>query len=266
MNLDPYAPAEMAKRVEAAGLNKASLSLFATSMLAILGGAFIAFGAMSYTVVVTGSTLGFGPTRFVGGIAFSLGLVLVIVGGAELFTGNALLVMAWASGRISLPALLRNWLIVYLGNLMGALGAAVLVYLSGALVINGGAVGHTAHEIAAAKLSLPAASAFFRGVLCNGLVCLAVWLSIAARDVAGKILAILWPISAFVALGFEHSVANMYLIPIGMAAGGEVKVTPFLWNLLWVSLGNIVGGGGGVALTYWAVYLLPERPLRRLKY
>jgi formate/nitrite transporter len=256
--IDAYAPAEMAGRVEAAGIGKVQLPALTTIMLAILAGVFIAFGAMFYTVAITETGLGFGPSRVLGGVAFSLGLVLVIVGGAELFTGNALIVMAWASRRISLGALLRNWLLVYAGNFAGALGAAALAYLSGALALDDGAVARTASAIAEAKLALPADQAFFGGVLCNALVCLAVWLCFAARDVAGKILAVLWPISAFVALGFEHSVANMYLIPIGMVSGAGIDLVGFARNLVWVSLGNIVGGAGGVALVYWIIYLRPK--------
>jgi formate/nitrite transporter len=253
--IDAFAPAQMAARVERAGVTKVQLPALSIIALSMLAGAFIAFGAMLYTLVLTGNGLGFGPGRVLGGVAFSLGLILVIVGGAELFTGNSLIVMAWASGRISLVALLRNWTLVYLGNLAGALEMAALVYLSGTLSLDGGGVGETARAIAAGKLALPADEAFFRGVMCNALVCLAVWLCYAARDVAGKILAIIWPISAFVALGFEHSVANMYLIPVGMLAGAGFDPAGFAHNLFWVSLGNIAGGGGGVALAYWIIYL-----------
>ncbi len=152
--------------------------------------------------------------------------------------------------------MLRNWAVVFVTNLVGALGAVALFYLAGALDLNGGEVGKTAAGIARAKLELDFSTAFFRGVLCNTLVCLAVWLCIAARRVTGKILAIVFPISAFVALGFEHSVANMYLIPIGMLAqGGVVDVGALFANLVPVTLGNIVGGSGLVALTYWLVYL-----------
>ena len=253
--IEAYAPADIATRVEKAGIGKARLPALSILALAVLAGAFIAFGAMLYTLVMTGNGLGFGPARLLGGIAFSLGLILVIVGGAELFTGNALIIMAAASRRVSLAALLRNWGLAYAGNFAGALGAAILVHLSGTLALDGGAVAATARQIAEAKLALPADQAFFRGVLCNALVCLAVWLCFAARDVAGKILAIVWPISAFIALGFEHSVANMYLIPIGMLAGAGFDLAGFAHNLLWVTLGNIVGGAGGVALVYWTIYL-----------
>jgi formate transporter len=253
--IDAYAPAEMATRVEKAGISKTQLPALSIIALAMLAGAFIAFGAFFYTVTITENGLGFGASQVLGGLAFSLGLILVIVGGAELFTGNSLIVMAWASRRISLSALLRNWVLVYCGNFAGALATAALVYLSGTLSLDGGAIGDTARIIAKAKLALPADVAFFRGVLCNALVCLAVWLCYAARDVAGKILAIVWPISAFVALGFEHSVANMYLIPIGMLAGAGFDLAGFARNLFWVSLGNVAGGGGGVALVYWTIYL-----------
>ena len=260
--IDAYTPAEIAARIEKAGIGKARLPAMSLVALAMLAGAFIAFGAMLYTLVMTGSGLDFGPARLVGGIAFSVGLILVIVGGAELFTGNALIVMAAASGRISITALLRNWGIVYAGNFAGSLGAAVLVYLSGTLALDHGAVGETAREIARAKLALSADQAFFRGVLCNALVCLAVWLCFSARDVTGKVLAIVWPISAFVALGFEHSVANMYLIPVGMVAEAGFDIGGFAHNLFWVTLGNIVGGAGGVALVYWTIYLRPGARMR----
>jgi formate/nitrite transporter len=253
--VDAYAPVQMAARVAAAGVAKAQLPALPTLVLAVLGGAFIAFGGMFYTLIVTEAGLGLGPGRLLGGVGFSLGLILVIVGGAELFTGNALIVMAWASRWVSTAALLRNWALVYLGNLAGALGTAALVHLSGTLSLGDGAVGQTSMAIATAKVSLSPDQAFFRGILCNALVCLAVWLCFAARDATGKILAIIWPTSAFVALGFEHSVANMYLIPIGMAAGAAFDVAGLLHNLVWVTLGNIIGGAGGVALAYWTIYL-----------
>jgi formate transporter len=256
--LDAYAPAQMAARVAGAGVGKVHLPALSTLMLALLGGAFIAFGGMFYTLVVAGSELGSGPTRLLGGVAFSLGLILVIVGGAELFTGNALIVMAWASRQISTAAMLRNWLLVYCGNFGGALGAAFLVYFSGSLALDGGAVGQVSAAIANAKIALSPDEAFFRGVLCNALVCLAVWLSFAAHDAGGKILAIIFPVAAFVALGFEHSVANMYLVPVGMLAGGAFDLPGLFSNLLWVSLGNIAGGAGGVALVYWIIYLRPK--------
>lgn len=242
--------------VENAGVKKAALPVLQILVLAVLAGAFIAFGGMFFTVAITDAGLGLGPTRLLGGLAFSLGLILVVVAGAELFTGNNLIVMAWASRRITTGLLLRNWSLVYVGNLVGALATAIIVYGSGTLGIGDGAVAETARNIASAKVQLPFMEAFLRGVLCNTLVCLAVWLCVAAHSVSGKILAILFPITAFVALGFEHSVANMYLIPIGYLAGAEdVTMATFAANLVPVTLGNIIGGSVLVALVYWIAYL-----------
>ncbi|MBL8700111.1 MAG: formate/nitrite transporter family protein [Alphaproteobacteria bacterium] len=258
--IDAYSPPEIAQRVEEGGVRKATLPLPQTLILGLLGGAFIAFGAMAYTVVITGSTLGFGPTRLVGGGAFALGLILVLVAGAELFTGNTLIVMAWADGRISTARLLRNWGWVYVANAAGAFGCVVLVYFSGVLGLDGGGVARTAAAIAHQKSGLGFGEAFFRGILCNVLVCLAVWLSFATTDVASRILAILFPIAAFVALGFEHSVANMYLLPIGdLAAGRPIDLLALAVNLVPVTLGNIVGGGALVAFVYWLAYRRPAR-------
>lgn len=254
-----YAPGEIAQRVESVGVAKAALPLHILFTLAVLAGAFISFGAMYYTVVATGSTLGLGPTRMLGSLAFSLGLVLVIVGGAELFTGNMLIVMAWADGKVGLPALLRNWTVVFIGNLVGALLSAGAMHMAGSLGLGDGAVAETAVLIAEAKVALTWAESFTRGVLCNALVCLAIWLCFAANTVTGKIAAILLPVSAFVAIGFEHSVANMYLIPIGMLQSGPIEPGPLLNNLIPVTLGNMVGGGVFVALSYYVCYVLPAR-------
>jgi formate transporter len=253
---DAYPPAQVALLVEQIGVKKATLPLVETLALGLLAGAFIAFGAMFYTLVSTDNPLGFGPGRLLGGLAFSLGLILVVVGGAELFTGNNLVVMAWAARQITTGQLARNWMLVYAANLIGALGTALMVLWSGTLELGGGAVAETAIAIAQAKVALGVTEAFFRGILCNVLVCLAVWLCFAAHDVPGKVLAIIFPVSAFVALGFEHSIANMYLIPIAMLAGAEgVTVAGFLANLVPVTLRNIVGGGVFVALVYWLIYL-----------
>lgn len=255
-NIDAYTPAKMAELVEGIGVKKAALPTVPTLMLGLLAGAFIAFGAMFFTLVMTNQYMGLGSARLLGGIAFSLGLILVVVGGAELFTGNNLIVMAWADRKVTTLQLLRNWGLVYISNLSGAVGAAALVYWSGTLSFGDGAVAETALDIAIAKINIDPLQAFIRGILCNVLVCLAVWLCFAAHHVAGKILAIVFPISAFVALGFEHSVANMYFIPLGMLiSGGDISVMDFLNNLVPVTLGNIVGGGVFVALVYWAVYL-----------
>lgn len=251
--VDAYAPAEVAQRVESAGVVKASLPADKLLVLAILAGVFIGFGAALYTVAVSETGLGFGPTLLVGGLAFSLGLVLVIVAGAELFTGNAMIVMAWADRRVTTGALARNWILSYIGNAIGAAALAVAVHLSG--VLNSGPARETAIRIAEAKLALPLLEAFMRGVLSNVLVCLAVWLCFAARSVTDKVVAIAFPITAFVALGFEHSVANLYLLPIGLLAGANGSLAGVLGNLIPVTLGNIVGGAGGVAAVYWVIYL-----------
>lgn len=253
--MDAYTPAKVAERIERSGVAKAELPFVKLATLGLLAGAFIAFGAMWFTVTMTGNTLGFGPGRLLGGVSFSLGLVLVIIAGAELFTGNNLIVMAWADRRVSTWLLLRNWGVVYAANLVGAIGAAILVTLAGTFSLGDGAVGETAAKIAAGKVALPFGEAFFRGVLCNALVCLAVWLTMAAHTVSGKILAIVFPISGFVALGFEHSIANMYFIPVAMMHGATgVTIGGFVDNLIPVTLGNLVGGGGFVALVYWIIF------------
>jgi formate/nitrite transporter len=258
-DIDAYSPNEIAHRVETAGVGKARLPALETVTLAALAGAFIAFGAMFYMLVITQHGLGFGIGRTIGGIAFSLGLILVVIAGAELFTGNNLIVMAWADRKITGRALLRNWALVYVGNFVGAAATALIVHWSGTLDMADGAVRAAAVGIAKAKMALPFAEAFFRGLLCNTLVCLAVWLSFAAHSVSGKILAIIFPITAFVALGFEHSVANMYFLPLGILSGLEGDAgslaAGLLSNLIPVTLGNIVGGSVFVALVYWIIYL-----------
>jgi formate/nitrite transporter len=246
--IDAYSPQQIAERIERAGAAKARLPPLQTVTLGILAGAFIAFGAMYYTVVMTDYGLGFGPSRLLGGLAFSLGLVLVVIAGAELFTGNTLIVMAWVDGRVNLPELTRNWCLVYMANFVGA---AALVILANGLALADGRVGETAAGIARAKVALDWPTGFFRGILCNALVCLAIWLSFGARDVAGKILAVVFPISAFVALGFEHSVANMYVIALALMNGVEgVTLAGFLGNLVPVTAGNVIGGGVFVAGVY----------------
>lgn len=249
---DAYKPAEIAALIETAGVAKAALPAARMVVLAILAGAFIGFGAAAYTMVMTGTDLAFGPARLLGGLVFSLGLILVIVGGAELFTGNALMVMAAVDRRITPMALFRNWGVVWVGNLVGAVGLAVAFGQTGLL---DGPMGATAAKIAAAKAALPLWEAFVRAMLCNALVCLAVWLTFAARDVTGKVLAILWPIAAFVLLGLEHSVANFWFFPAGLLAGAEITPAAIALNLLVVTAGNVVGGAGGVALAYRYAYL-----------
>ena len=259
---DAYAPAEVAVRVRDGGVGKATAPAASLIALAVLAGSFIALGGLFYAVTITtgiGPTNSFGLTRLVGGVAFSLGLILVVVGGAELFTGNNLMAMAWAAGRVTGAQVLRNWGLVYFGNLAGAIGTVALVVLAGIPQMSDGAVGETLIRIARAKVVLDPVSALARGVLCNVLVCLAVWLCMAARSVTDKILAIVFPISAFVACGFEHSVANMFFLPLGVAltlSGGDpIAGTSVLMNLAVVTIGNVIGGTGLVALVYWFVYL-----------
>ncbi len=256
---DAYGPAEIAQRIEKVGIAKVKMAFLPMFALAVLAGAFIALGAMFYLVTMTDTGLGFGPSRLLGGLAFSLGLILVLIGGAELFTGNALIVMGWAHGQIGTAELLRNWGIVYVGNFIGAVGMAAMATWSGFQHLGGDGVQATALGVAVGKVGLPFMESFMRGVLCNVLVCLAVWLCFAAHSVASKILAIIFPISAFVALGLEHSIANMFFIPLALMQGGNalpgLDIGGFVGNLVPVTLGNIIGGGVFVALTYKIVYL-----------
>ena len=260
---DCYSPGEIAERVENVGVTKAQLPLTCMSALGVLAGGFIGLGAMFFTLVASDTSLSFAVSRVLGGLVFSLGLVLVVVAGAELFTGNNLLVMAWVSRRTSTAKLVENFAVVYLANLIGAVGLAGLVTLSGHANMQNGAVGRTAVSIAAAKCALPFSEAFFKGVLCNVLVCLAVWIAIAGRNVSDKILAIVFPITAFVACGFEHSVANMYFIPLGLLLRPDFDPNHldaaltwggFARNLLPVTLGNVLGGAGMVGFVYWIIY------------
>jgi formate transporter len=261
--LDAYAPAQIAMRVREVGVTKATMPVLTMFALATLAGAFVALGALFFTITMTTSTTGqppaFGLMRLAGGITFSLGLILVVVGGAELFTGNNLIAMAWASGRVTTQQVMRNWGWVYLGNLVGAVGTAVLVWLAGVHSMSDGAVGETMVQIARSKIALDPVSAVARGILCNVLVCLAVWMCMGARSVTDKILATVFPITAFVACGFEHSVANMYFLPIGVAlamgTSAPLSVADAVSNLALVTLGNVLGGTILVALVYWSVYL-----------
>ena len=254
-NFDAYSPPQIARLIENVGVQKASLSVFHTLVLAVLAGVFIAFGAMLFTLVMSGEgSIGAGLHRWVGGIAFSLGLVLVVIAGAELFTGNNLIVMAWVDGKIGFPSLLRNWTLVYAGNFVGAIACAVAYYWSGAG--ESSTVQAVSIAIVNAKMEIDFWQALLRGILCNVLVCLAVWMSTASHRVSGKVICIVFPVSAFVALGFEHSIANMYLMPLGMLfEHGVIDWAMLLHNLLPVTIGNIVGGGVLVALVYWSVYL-----------
>jgi len=267
-------PAEMALKMESVGVTKANGNIWNISLLGILAGFFIGLGAMFATLVTTDIQIGFGLTKLVGGVVFSLGLILVVIAGAELFTGNALMVSSRASGKIRLSQLFKNWGIVYFTNLIGSLLLVLVVFYSQFWALDGFKVGVNALSIANAKVNLAFWPAFARGVLCNTLVCLAVWLCFSARSTVDKVFAILFPITAFVACGFEHSIANMYFIPMGIAMTGQSKVLEvagltasqvahlnlngFIGNLIPVTLGNIVGGTF-VGSMYWLIYLRKER-------
>lgn len=270
-SLDALPPAEVARKAESVGVTKAGAPTVDLFVLAVLAGAFIALGAAFATTVASGSDLPYGVTRLLAGLAFALGLILVVVAGAELFTGNNLIVMARASGRIGTWSLLRNWAIVYAGNFVGAFGTAVLVWLGKQYTFGGGVVGTTALSTATTKVGLGFWQAIALGVLCNALVCLAVWLTYGAHTTADKVLAIVPPIAAFVTVGFEHSVANMYFIPIALlierdtawmtSTSGVPDTSGLDWtsflldNLLPVTIGNVIGGGLLVGAVYWFVYL-----------
>lgn len=271
LRIDALLPSEMATRAEYVGVRKAEAPAITLFSLAVLAGAFIALGAVFATNTAAGSVaLPFGVAKLLTGLVFCLGLVLVIVGGAELFTGNNLIVMAWASGKVTGRALLRNWGIVYAGNFVGSMGTALLVFWSKQYDFGGGIVGETALKIANGKASMEFFQAIILGILCNVLVCLAVWMTFSARSTVDKIASIIFPITAFVAAGFEHSIANMYFVPYGLfikqfdpafIVVTEVDVANLTWgnfllnNLLPVTIGNIIGGGVLVAAIYWSIFL-----------
>lgn len=276
--MDALLPAEIAKKAEHVGAQKVRVDAVTLLVLSILAGAFIALGAMFATTVLAGAAgvVPYGISRLLAGFVFCLGLILVVVGGAELFTGNTLMVMAWAAGKVKLREMLRAWAIIYCGNFIGALGTAALVFLSGQPFNGNGAVAAVALKLAVDKSVLPFGQAFFLGILCNVLVCLAVWLALGARTTSDKVAAIVFPVSAFVVAGFEHSVANMYIVPLGLllkawapatlwttlgAASPDLAAltwSAFMAGLIPVTLGNIVGGGLLVGGVYWFVYLRPR--------
>lgn len=251
---DAYSPKEIAARIEEIGVTKARLSTVQTLLLGVLAGGFIGLGGLFFTLVTSDRSLGFAASRVLGGAVFSLGLLLVVVAGAELFTGNNLLVMAWVSRRISTAELLRNWGLVFVGNTIGALGLILLVVAANHGSMNEGAVSAHAVRIGLTKTSMPLIEAFSKGVLCNMLVCLAVWMAMAGRSLVDKAVAVLFPISAFVAAGFEHSIANLYFIPLAAAWGADMTWKDVLWNLIPVTAGNIVGGSVLVGLVYRLIY------------
>ncbi len=273
INLDALLPPAMAAKAEDLGVKKANLKAFNMFMLAVLAGAFIGIGAIfATTAAAGGAALPYGVNRLLVGFVFTVGLILVVVGGAELFTGNTLITMAFASKKVTLLQLLRNWGIVYVGNLIGSIATAYIVFLGKQYTFGSGAIGLAALGIGNAKVNLEFVQAIALGIMCNALVCMAVWMCYSARTTTDKILAIIPPIACFVAAGFEHSIANMYFIPaalfikgdatflteIGKTAADYVNLTWgnfFIANLLPVTIGNIIGGGLMVGLVYWLVYL-----------
>ena len=270
ININALTPAETQEAVDKAGVTKTRLTGAKAFVSAMFAGAFIGFGALFYLIVTSDPAMSWGPKRFVGGLAFCMGLVLVLCCGAELFTGNSLMASDLASRRISWPAMLRNWVIVWFGNLVGGLILVTLIALAGTMGLNDGLVGDTAVATAAAKVTPGWGTLFVRGILCNILVCLAVRVGFSARSVGDKVLGILLPIAGFVAMGFEHCVANMFFLPIGLvckllgfgadAAGVDaLTVTGILYNLSAATLGNIVGGTVFVALGYWFINRRPGK-------
>jgi len=276
LGVDAMMPPAMAAKAAEVGVAKAGMSTLRTFALAVLAGAFIALGAMFATTAVAGSAdvLPFGVQRLLAGLVFCLGLILVVVAGAELFTGNNLISIAWAERRVSLVRVARNWTIVYVGNLVGALATVAIVFAGGQYEFGDGSVGLSALATADAKAGLDFGRALALGIMCNALVCLAIWLTYSARSVTDKILAVIFPITAFVAAGFEHSVANMYFLPTGLAIkewGSDSFYTAsgvsgsdysqltlsdaIVNNLIPVTIGNIIGGSIMVGLAYWLIYV-----------
>lgn len=259
LSMDPFAPGDIARRLEAANVSRASLPARRLLLLGLVGGVYISFGGALATLVLTDNILGYGLGRFVAGLAFSLGLIMLVVAGGELFTGNNMMVLALAGRKITFGAMLRNWAVVYPANAAGAVLLAIAIHYAG--VLDGNGVKATAVKIAEGKALLDPPTAFLRGVLCNMLVCLAVWLSAAARSVEGKVVAIAFPISAFVALGFEHCVANFYLLTIGLLSGAQITAAGYASNIAFVTAGNTLGGIL-IALILYLIYLGKDQVLR----
>jgi formate/nitrite transporter len=279
VTFDAIMPASMAVRAEESGVKRAATDPVIVFVLSILAGAFISFGAVFATTVTAGGGLPYGVARLLTGLVFSAGLVMVIIAGAELFTGNTIIVMAWASKKVKTRALLLNWVLSFTGNFVGAIATAALVFYSTQYTFGDGAVGLAALSIADAKTSLNFIPALILGILCNALVCLAVWMLFSARTNIDRIVTAVPPVAIFAAAGFEHSIANIYFIPMGLfiragapdsfwhAVGKTAADFPgltwsnFLANLFPVTIGNIIGGSLMVAAVYWFVYLRP--PLGR---
>jgi formate/nitrite transporter len=257
-----FAPQEIAERVQAIGVKKARLPLLSQLILSVLGGAFIGMGALFYVLIHSDASLGFAARQVAAALSFCLGMLLVVVAGAELFTGNNLIVMARAQGAIGSGEVARNWLIVFAGNLVGTAGLALLVWLSGHPAMNDGAIGRDYLHIAEAKAALPFMVALWRGILCNALVCLAIWMSYAGRSVIDKAVAIIFPIAAFVAAGFEHCIANLYYFAMALLLAPEASALllgGMLRNIVAVVIGNVIGGSVLVGLVYYLIYIRAPR-------
>jgi formate transporter len=279
--IEPLMPDALALACEKQGLKKANQPLSTQFMLGILGGAFVGIGGMFAMITASGAEgmLSYGLTRLLMGITFSLGLLLVVLAGAQLFTSDCLMVMAWASKRLSLGRAMRVWTTVWAGNFVGSIALAFLLFMAGNYLSGKGEVGATALFFASYKASLPAGKAFFMGIMCNVLVSLAAYLGMAGRSLTDKVLGIVFPISAFIAAGFEHCVANMFFIPYGLfikfgaseafwateagqrVAGLNIPLDQFAVNMAVVTLGNLVGGGLLVGAFYWLIYIRPRQKL-----
>ena len=292
VSFDAIMPAAMAARAEESGVRRAAMDPITVFVLSILAGAFISFGAAFATTVGAGSVfmagqdgaaafsgaLPYGFTRLLVGVSFSIGLILVVIAGAELFTGNNLIVMAWASGKVRTRDVLSNWGIAFAGNFIGCIGTAALMFMTTQYTFGGGAVGFNALVTANAKTALPFVPALTLGIMCNALVCLTVWMCFGARTTIDRIATIIPPITAFVTTGFEHCIANIYFIPLGIfiknsapdsfwtAIGKTPADFPAItWgnflvgNLLPVTIGNMIGGSLMVGAVYWFVYLRRAR-------
>ncbi len=269
-----FAPPDIAKKAIAVGCNKSNLNLISTILLGMMAGIFIGLGAMLCTVVTTNTGLGFGVVKLLGGVTFCLGLILVVCAGAELFTGNTLITMACMSGKASWARLARNWFWVYFANLAGSLLLVFVMFYTKQWSLSSYGVGVTALTIANGKMDLTFTQELTRGIMCNMLVCLAVWLGFSAKTVMGKIMGIIFPITAFVAAGFEHSIANMYFLPMGILMANQdavveaakltgsatldnVSIWGMVCNLVPVTIGNIIGGSVMVGGIYWYSYMRP---------
>jgi len=273
-DLEDKPPKTIAETVASTiGVGKVTASWVTVCVLGILAGSYIGFGALLSTSVTfdLSARAGIGLTKIAAGSAFSLGLMLVVIAGAELFTGNNLMISSVMSREIAFGKMLKRWILVYSANFIGSIILVLIFYFSGLWKSGNGALGAAAVDIAARKIGLGFSEAFFRGVGCNWLVCLAVWMALAARQTIGKIFAIFFPIMGFVAIGFEHCVANMYFIPAGIflnnwagiaSAGANPETLTwlgFVWkNLLPVTLGNVAGGAVFVGMSYWGAYLRPS--------